>query len=149
MRLVRAAAAAVVIALLGLLVWDVSHSGHSGVASKVDKGDTVAAPKTAMPFFGDPGTFDLAAYRVVQEALTNALKYAGPAHAWVAVHWVEDALELEIANDGRGDGDGTGGGHGLAGMRERVSLYGGVIESGPRDGGGYVVRARLPLEEAA
>ena len=92
---------------------------------------------------------DLAAYRVVQEALTNALKYAGPAHAWVAVRWEQDALELEIANDGRGDGDGTGGGHGLAGMRERVSLYGGVIESGPRAGGGYVVRARLPLEEAA
>lgn len=92
-----------------------------------------------------PGV-DLAAYRVVQEALTNALKYAGPAHAWIAVHWREDELELEIANDGRGDGDGTGGGQGLAGMRERVSLYGGEIESGPRDGGGYVVRARLPIE---
>ena len=91
---------------------------------------------------------DLAAYRVVQEALTNALKYAGPAHAWVAVHWEPDALALEIANDGLSDGDSSGGGHGLAGMRERVSLYGGVIESGPRDGG-YVVRARLPLEEAA
>lgn len=102
---------------------------------------------------GDPRELragvDLAAYRVVQEALTNALKYAGPAHAWVDVHWRADALELEIANDGRSDGDGSGGGHGLAGMRERVSLYGGVIESGPRDGGGYFVRARLPLEEAA
>jgi cytochrome c biogenesis protein CcmG/thiol:disulfide interchange protein DsbE len=63
MRLVRAAAAAVVLALLGLLVWDVSHSGHGGVASKVDKGRTVAAPSTAMPFFGAPGRFDLAAYR--------------------------------------------------------------------------------------
>ena len=92
---------------------------------------------------------DLAAYRVVQEALTNALKYAGPAHAWVAVHWEDDALELEIENDGVSDGTPSDGGHGLAGMRERVSLYGGVIESGPRDGGGYVVRARLPLEEAA
>ena len=92
---------------------------------------------------------DLAAYRVVQEALTNALKYAGPAHAWVAVHWEDDAVELEIANDGVTDGVPSDGGHGLAGMRERVSLYGGVIESGPRDGGGYVVRARLPLEEAA
>jgi signal transduction histidine kinase len=95
-----------------------------------------------------PPGVDLAAYRVVQEALTNALKYAGPAHAWVGVHWNEGELELEIANDGRGDGDGDGGGHGLAGMRERVSLYGGDIESGARDGGGYVVRARLPLEEA-
>jgi signal transduction histidine kinase len=94
-----------------------------------------------------PGV-DLAAYRVLQEALTNALKYAGPAHAWVNVRWGDDELELEVANDGRSDGDGFGGGHGLEGMGERVSLYGGEIESGPRDGGGYVVRARLPLTEA-
>ena len=95
-----------------------------------------------------PGV-DLAAYRVVQEALTNALKYAGPAHAWVAVRWGEGELELTIANDGRGDGDGTGGGKGLDGMRERVSLYGGEIASRPREGGGYVVHARLPIREAA
>src|SRR5918994_7789307 len=96
-----------------------------------------------------PPGVDLAAYRVVQEALTNALKYAGPAHAWVAVSWGDGELELTIANDGRGDGDGTGGGPGLDGMRERVSLYGGEITSGPREGGGYVVRARLPIGEAA
>ena len=96
-----------------------------------------------------PPGVDLAAYRVVQEALTNALKYGGTAHAWVGVRWSDDEIQLEIANDGAGDGDGTGGGHGLAGMRERVSLYGGEIESGPRDGGGYVVRARLPIEAAA
>jgi signal transduction histidine kinase len=92
-----------------------------------------------------PPGIDLAAYRVVQEALTNALKYGGTAHAWVSLHWREDELELEVANDGKGDGDGSGGGHGLAGMRERVSLYGGTLDSGPRDGGGYVVRARLPV----
>jgi signal transduction histidine kinase len=92
-----------------------------------------------------PPGIDLAAFRVVQEALTNALKYGGTAHAWVSLHWRDDELELEVANDGRGEGDGSGGGHGLAGMRERVSLYGGVVDSGPRDGGGYVVRARLPL----
>jgi cytochrome c biogenesis protein CcmG/thiol:disulfide interchange protein DsbE len=63
MRVVRAAAAAVVLALLGLLVWDVTHSGHGGVAAKVDKGDVVAAPKTELPFFGTTGKFDLAAYR--------------------------------------------------------------------------------------
>jgi cytochrome c biogenesis protein CcmG/thiol:disulfide interchange protein DsbE len=64
MRAVRAAAAAAVLALLGLLVWDVSHSGHGGVAAKVDKGHTVQAPTTSLPFFGGrSGTFDLAAYR--------------------------------------------------------------------------------------
>jgi len=64
MRVVRAAAAAAVLALLALLVWDVAHSGHGGVAAKVDKGHTVVAPKTALPFFGTrSGMFDLAAYR--------------------------------------------------------------------------------------
>jgi signal transduction histidine kinase len=104
----------------------------------------IAGPPQELP----PGV-DLAAYRVVQEALTNALKYAGPAHAWVAVHWKDGELELTIANDGRGDGDGTGGGLGLDGMRERVLLYGGEIDSGPREGGGYVVRAVLPVGEPA
>ena len=92
-----------------------------------------------------PAGVDLAAYRVVQEALTNALKHGGTAHAWVSLHWREGELELEVSNDGRRDGDGSGGGHGLAGMRERVALYGGEVESGPRDGGGYVVRARIPI----
>jgi signal transduction histidine kinase len=95
-----------------------------------------------------PPGIDLAAYRVVQEALTNALKHGGTAHAWVSVHWGEDELELEVANDGKGGGDGSGGGHGLAGMRERVALYGGELESGPRDGGGFVVRARLPVSQS-
>src|SRR5438132_9448212 len=64
MRLVRAAAALVVLALLGLLVWDVSHSSHGGVAAKVDRGHTVTAPRTSLPFFkGGTGTFDLASYR--------------------------------------------------------------------------------------
>jgi signal transduction histidine kinase len=95
-----------------------------------------------------PGV-DLAAYRVVQEALTNALKYAGPAHAWVFVKWGDDQLELEIANDGRSNGTGAGGGQGLDGMRERVAMYGGEITSGTRDEGGYIVRARLPIGDAA
>ena len=64
------------------------------------------------------------------------------------MRWRDDELELEVANDGKGDGDGSGGGHGLAGMRERISLYGGTLDSGPRDGGGYVVRARLPVVQA-
>jgi len=92
-----------------------------------------------------PPGVDLAAYRVIQEALTNALKYAGPARAWVTVRWRDRELELEIANDGRSDEGGDGGGHGLVGLRERVSLVGGSIASGPRRGGGYVVTAHLPL----
>ena len=63
MRPLRATAAAVVLALLALLVWDVSHSGHGGVAAKVDKGHTVQAPGMAVPYFGRTGTFDLASYR--------------------------------------------------------------------------------------
>jgi signal transduction histidine kinase len=102
---------------------------------------------------GDPKVLapgvDLAAYRVIQEALTNALKYAGPAHAWVSVRWRADALEVEIANDGSSEPGGEGGGHGLVGLRERVSLVGGSIESGPREGGGFVVRARLPIGGSA
>ena len=96
-----------------------------------------------------PGV-DLAAYRVVQEALTNALKYAGPARAWVTVRWARDELELAVENDGRTDVDGQdGGGHGLVGMKERVAVVGGTLESGPRSGGGFVVKARIPIGGAA
>jgi signal transduction histidine kinase len=95
-----------------------------------------------------PAGVDLSAYRIVQEALTNTLKHAGPASARVLVRYSADELELEIADDGVGVGEGDGSGHGLVGMRERVALYGGVLENGRRRGGGYRVRARLPLEPA-
>ena len=92
-----------------------------------------------------PGV-DLAAYRVVQEALTNALKYAGPAHAWVAVRWAPGQLELQVENDGEADANGqSADGHGLVGMKERIAVVGGTLESGPRAGGGFVVRARIPI----
>jgi signal transduction histidine kinase len=91
-----------------------------------------------------PGV-DVSAYRIVQEALTNALKHAGPATARVIVRYGDHHLELEIADTGVGANAGGEEGHGLAGMRERVSLYGGNIDSGPRDGGGFAVKARLPL----
>src|SRR5262249_15233493 len=92
-----------------------------------------------------PGV-DLAAYRVVQEALTNALKYGGPAHAWVSVTWGGDQLELQVENDGDASDNGQGGGgHGLVGMKERISVVGGTLESGPRPGGGFVVRASIPI----
>jgi signal transduction histidine kinase len=92
-----------------------------------------------------PG-MDLAAYRVVQEALTNAIKHAGPARAEVTVRYDEHALALDIADDGQAHPAGAGHGHGLVGMRERVTLYGGEFHAGPRSGGGYAVHARLPLE---
>lgn len=89
---------------------------------------------------------DLCAYRVVQEGLTNALKHAGPARAEVVVRYTPHELELEISDDGRGPTDGSGGGHGLVGMRERIALYGGSLEAGQRNGGGYRVRASIPIE---
>jgi signal transduction histidine kinase len=91
-----------------------------------------------------PPGVDLAAFRIVQEALTNALKHAGSARARVLVRYGADDVELEIADDGTGSANGDAGGHGLAGMRERVSLYGGRLEAGPGAGGGFLVRARLP-----
>jgi signal transduction histidine kinase len=92
-----------------------------------------------------PAGVDVSAYRIVQEALTNALKHAGPARARVIVRYGPDAVELEISDDGLGPGDGRGG-HGLVGMRERVALYGGSLSSGGRSGGGYTVSVRLPFE---
>lgn len=93
-----------------------------------------------------PPGVDLSAYRIIQEALTNALKHAGPATARVVVRYGDNDLELEVADTGVGPGAGNGAGHGLVGMRERVSLYGGKIEAGAQDGGGFAVRARLPLD---
>jgi signal transduction histidine kinase len=124
---------------------------------------------------GDPAGLstgvDLAAFRIVQEALANASKHAGAARAWVVVRYERRAIELEIGDDGPGPdaagrvrngtqphapaGTGTEptssagtSGHGLVGMRERVALYGGTLDVGRRPGGGFAVRARLPLEGA-
>jgi signal transduction histidine kinase len=91
-----------------------------------------------------PPGVDLSAYRIVQEALTNALKHAGPASAQVVIRYRPEEVELEISDDGRGSVDGRDGGHGLVGMRERAALVGGVVESGSDGGRGYTVRARLP-----
>jgi signal transduction histidine kinase len=93
-----------------------------------------------------PAGVDLSAYRIVQEALTNALKHAGHAEAEVVVRYETAAVELEILDNGVGPHTGTNGsGHGLVGMRERVALYGGLLEAGSRNGHGFAVRARLPL----
>jgi signal transduction histidine kinase len=91
-----------------------------------------------------PPGVDLSAYRIVQEALTNALRHAGPASAHVTLRYGLGEVELEITDDGRGPADGREGGHGLVGMRERAALVGGSVESGTNGGRGYTVRARLP-----
>lgn len=89
---------------------------------------------------------ELSAYRIVQEALTNALKHAGEARATVRVRYSPDQLELEVADDGAGAPAAvTGGGHGLAGMRERVALYGGRLDAGRRGDRGFTVRVVLPI----
>lgn len=93
----------------------------------------------------------LVAYRIVQEALTNVLKHAGPkATAYVQLKWAADALEVTISDDGRGaaaraTADTESGGTGIEGMRERATVFGGTLSAGPKRGGGYVVKARLPL----
>ena len=94
-----------------------------------------------------PSGVALAAYRTVQESLTNVRKHGGPAaRAQVLLRYCEDALVLTISDDGRGAAAlSDGAGHGLIGMRERVAVYGGTLEAGPRPGGGYRVTARLPL----
>jgi signal transduction histidine kinase len=90
---------------------------------------------------------ELSAYRIVQEALTNALKHAGDAHAEVRVRYGPDSLELEIADDGAGAaGRAASGGHGLVGMRERAALYGGRLDAGRRASGGFAVRVVLPIQ---
>jgi signal transduction histidine kinase len=94
-----------------------------------------------------PGGAALAAYRIVQESLTNTRKHAGPtASAEVTLRYLEDALVLEISDNGRGAAARTdGAGHGLMGMAERVAVYGGSVTAGPRDAGGFQVTARLPV----
>jgi signal transduction histidine kinase len=94
---------------------------------------------------------DLAAYRIIQEALTNVQKHAGPdAKAEVSVVRVGSRLEITVIDNGAAEaktqGPPDGGGHGLIGMRERVGALGGTLTAGPRYGGGFRVQAILPLQ---
>jgi signal transduction histidine kinase len=121
---------------------------------------TQAGLPTSLAVVGDPGglspTTELAAYRIVQESLTNVLRHAGPeAHAWVEVVVGAETLSIQVDDNGRGSApaigtagefhDGTGAG--IAGMRERAAAFGGTVEAGPRPGGGWRVQATLPLPE--
>jgi signal transduction histidine kinase len=142
--------------LLGILRSDMTEAelepqpGMASLDTLVERTRRAGLP-VELTIEGDPvklpAGLDLTAYRIVQEALTNAIKYAGPANAWVTIRYGQDAIDLEISNDGRTlESQNGSGGHGLAGMRERVSMYGGTVEAGPHPVRGFVVRARLPLE---
>lgn len=101
-----------------------------------------------------PPGVDLSAFRIVQEALTNVLKHAGPATVNIAICYHPDSVTVEVEDNGRGastapaDGH-AGGGHGLVGMRERVAVFGGHLTAGSRVGGGFRVAATLPFEPSA
>ena len=93
-----------------------------------------------------PSTVDHAGYRILQEALTNVLRHAGPdATATVHIGYRPTELCLEVLDDGTATVNADGPGHGLDGMRERAAALGGTVSAGPRDGGGFAVRARLPV----
>jgi signal transduction histidine kinase len=94
-----------------------------------------------------PAAVDVSVYRIVQEALTNVLKHAGRARADVSIGCAEEAITIEVTDDGSRTPPSPApvGGHGLAGMRERAAIFGGEFHAGPRPGGGFAVRARLPL----
>jgi signal transduction histidine kinase len=104
-----------------------------------------------------PEGVDLSAYRIVQEALSNAMRHAPGSHVQVRVAYRPDGLALEVCNDagpvtqavpvmaGSGDGAASGGGHGLVGMRERATMLGGSLDAGPTEDGGFRVAAVLPV----
>jgi signal transduction histidine kinase len=107
---------------------------------------TVTVTGSARPL---PADVDQAAYRIVQESLTNVSRHAGLAQASVCLQYTPDGLTVQIDDDGPGAGDRSGGnGLGLLGMRERVSVLGGRLQAGPQDGGGFRVRADLPVQAA-
>jgi signal transduction histidine kinase len=116
------------------------------------EGTERAGLPTTLTVHGDPRpvspTVEIAAYRIVQESLTNALRHAGASAATVTLSYTDPDLRLEITDDGRGpsgDRASHGAGHGIAGMRERAAAARGTLEAGPRPGGGFRVSARLPL----
>jgi signal transduction histidine kinase len=125
----------------GLAQLDVLITGaaRAGLATSLG----VTGPATPLP-----AAVDLAAYRIVQESLTNAIRHAGPATASVSLSYDDAELRIDVADTGRGSlaAQSEGSGHGLIGMRERAASVGGVVEAGPARAGGYRVTARLPLD---
>ena len=115
----------------------VERVGRAGLPVRLQvEGDAVPLPRAV----------DLSAYRIVQEGLTNSLKHANASRADVTVRYAPDAVQLEVRDDGVGAGTSDGLGHGLVGVRERVKIYGGEMDAGTAPEGGFVLRARLPVE---
>ena len=115
----------------------VERVGRAGLPVRLQvEGDAVPLPRAV----------DLSAYRIVQEGLTNSLKHASASRADVTVRYGPDAVQLEVRDDGVGAGTSDGLGHGLVGVRERVKIYGGEMNAGTAPEGGFVLRARLPVE---
>jgi signal transduction histidine kinase len=126
--------------------------GLEGMRSLVEQVREAGLP-AVLRVEGEPPSLDpgvaLTAYRIVQEALTNALKHAGPATAEVRLMYAPQLLTIEVFDTGHGPREGMAPGHGLLGMRERVGVYGGTLRTGPRPGGGFRVYARIPVESPA
>ncbi|MGD2043675.1 MAG: sensor histidine kinase [Acidimicrobiia bacterium] len=145
--------------ILGVLRSEGGGTDLLPVHGLADIGDLVAEMSSAgmeVSLFNDvdpgdiPAQLDLASYRIVQEALTNVVKHGGPApRAEVRISSDDEALTIEVTDNGSGVSMLPGSGHGLAGMRERTALLGGTFEAGPRPQGGFRVIARLPLETKA
>ena len=125
----------------GLATLDGLVEMATGAGVRVD----VSVAGTARPL---PSAVDAAAYRIVQESLTNVVRHADASVASVAVRYDPESVVLRIEDDGRGPVNGSDGGHGLAGMRERAAAVGGTLEAGPVTRGGFRVLARLPTAGA-
>ena len=117
------------------------------IAQVRDAGLTVTLRREGEPVPVPPAV-DLSAFRIVQEALTNVLRHAGPQRVTVTVGYRSDGLHLSVVNDGRPVPPPAPGGQGLIGMRERAALFGGELTAGPRAEGGFAVTTRLPLPAA-
>jgi signal transduction histidine kinase len=136
--------------LFGILHAEARPSGPADLPTLVER-SRAAGLDVELEVEGTPGTLDadadLAAYRLVQEALTNTIKHAGPATARVELRWEAGAVDVRVTDTGWGEAGprGDGSRRGLVGMRERMELFGGEVQAGPLGSGGYEVRARLPL----
>ncbi|MEU7983795.1 histidine kinase [Streptosporangium canum] len=118
------------------------------VSTLVSSGLRITLDVSGEPVRLAPG-LDLSAYRIVQEALTNAVKHAGESEIRISISYRESRVELEIVDGGGSASSGLSTGNGLVGMRERAALFGGAFEAGPRPEGGFRVHASLPISQEA